>query len=171
MRHITRQDIGRSIIGNEEPSLWIRGWFIPWGTNAAIWAITVTAVAVNRMAENKALFVGPMPSSEYEIFFGLADSRTVIWPLAAVLGLVVVAWLLNLRPYRSRKGRKRPRYFLRQVGEELRSFTLNASSILLITSHYTSSRSLLYSAIGCWLAWSVLQWGWLRRNGNNLLDS
>lgn len=161
----------RQILGSEEPPSFVRDWLIPWYTNTAVWALTVTAVVANRTIENPALLIGPLPKSESEAFLTLADSRTVLWPLAAVVVLGLVTWLLSLRPLRTRKGRKTPEYLLKQFVDELRSFALNAASLSAIACYYASSDLLLGSALACWATWAVLQRSWLKKHGRSPLDA
>lgn len=159
------------MVESEEPQPFVRDWFIPWYSNAAVWSLTVTAVVASRTIENPRLLLGPLPKSESEAMLALADSRTVIWPLAAVALLGLVTWLLNRRPLKKRKGRKTPKYFMKQFVDEFRSFALNAASLSAITCYYAGSNAFLGSALACWLVWAALQWFWLQENGKSPFDT
>jgi hypothetical protein len=155
---------------SEDPDPSIRDWLIPWLANAAVWAATVSAVVFSRTIANPALVFGPLPSAERKVLLGLADNRTVLWPIIAAVVLFCVAWLLSIRPPKKRKGRKSSQYLSKQLFDELRSFALNAGSLSAVACYYGRSTVLLWLVLLCWLFWAILQWLWLQKHQRSPLD-
>lgn len=155
---------------SEDPDPAIRDWLIPWFANAAVWAVTVSVVVLSRTLANPALLFGPLPATEVRALLGLADTRTVLWPIIAAVVLFCIAWLLSIRSPKKRKGRKSPQYLRKQIFDELRSFALNAGSLSAVACYYGRSTALLWSVLLCWLFWAILQRNWLKKHQRSPLD-
>lgn len=158
------------MVESEEPHSLVRDWLIPWYTNATVWSLTISAVVASQTIANPRLLLGPLPNSESEALLALADTKTVFWPLGAIALLGILTWLLCLRPIKKRKGRKAPKYLMKQFVDEFRSFVLNAASLSAITCYYARSNALLGWALACWIVWAILQWFWLEKNGKSPFD-